>query len=64
MCQVIFMTKEKSDLPNVWDKANKKDITEGSLWSSPDDPEKLRIYKNGKWEEIDPYKDLEDRRVK
>ena len=58
------MTKEKPNLPNVWDKANKNNILEGSLWSNPDDPEKLRIYKNGKWEEIDPYKDLEERKVK
>ena len=58
------MSKEKTNLPNIWDKANKKDIPENSLWFTPDEPEKLKIFKNGEWQQIDPYKDLEERKVK
>ena len=60
MCQVILMTEEKSNLPNVWNKANKNDIPEGALWFNPDEPEKLRNRVNGKWEELDPFEDLEE----
>ena len=56
--------KKENDLPNVWNKAETNDLPEGLLWFTPDDPEKLKIFKNGKWEKIDPYKDLEERKVK
>lgn len=56
--------KKENDLPNVWNKAETNDVPEGSLWFTPDDPEKLKIFKNGKWEKIDVYKDLEERKVK
>ena len=57
------MKKEKK-LPNVWNKAETNDIPDGSLWFTPDDPDKLKLMVNGKWEKIDPYKDLEERKVK
>ena len=50
------MKKEKK-LPNVWNKAETNDIPDGSLWFTPDDPDKLKLMVNGKWEKIDPYKD-------
>ena len=57
------MKKEKK-LHNVWNKAETNDIPDGSLWFTPDDPDKLKVMVNGKWEKIDPYKDLEERKVK
>ena len=56
--------KKENNLPNVWNKAEINDIPEGSLWFTPDDPENLKVMVNGKWEKIDPYKDLEERKVK
>ena len=56
--------KKENNLPNVWNKAETNDVPDGSLWFTPDDPEKLKIRVNGKWEKIDPYKDLEERKVK
>ena len=56
------MTENK--LPNVWDKAETNHIPDGSLWFTPDDPDKLKVMVNQKWEKIDPYKDLEERKVK
>ena len=50
--------KKENDLPN-WLNPN-----EGQIWFSPLEPEKLRIYKNEKWQEIDPFVDLEERKVK
>ena len=54
----------ENNLPNVWDKAKTNDIPEGALWFNPDEPEKLRNRVNGKWEELDPFVDLEERKVK
>ena len=58
------MKNKKTNLPNVWNKPKTKNIPEGALWFNPDDPEKLKGFKNGKWEEIDPFEDLEERKVK
>jgi len=55
------MKNKKTNLPNVWNKPKTENIPEGALWFNPDDPEKLRGLKNGKWEEIDPFEDLEER---
>ena len=54
----------ENNLPNVWDKAETNDIPEGALWFNPSEPEKLRNRVNGKWEELDPFVDLEERKVK
>ena len=57
--------KKENNLPKVWNYAKKiSDIPDGSLWFTPDDPDKLKVMVNGKWEKIDPYKDLEERKVK
>ena len=56
--------KKEDNLPKVWNKAKTNDIPEGSFWFNPDDPEKLRGFKNGKWEELDPFEDLEQRKNK
>ena len=45
--------KKENDLPN-----------EGQIWFSPNEPEKIRIFKNGSWEEFDPFENLEERKVK
>ena len=37
---------------------------EGTLWFNPDYAEKLKIFKNGKWVETDPFENLEERKVK
>lgn len=37
---------------------------EGTLWFNPDYAEKLKIFKNGKWEETDPFENIEERKVK
>ena len=55
--------KKQNNLPKVWNQA-KKDIPEGALCINTNEPEKLKIFNNGKWEEIDPFEDLEERRVK
>jgi len=54
----------ENNLLNVWDKAETNDIPEGALWFNPSEPEKLRNRVNGKWEELDPFEDLEERKVK
>ena len=56
--------KKENDLPNVWNKAETNDIPEGAMCINTNEPDKLKIFKNGKWEKIDPYKDLEERKVK
>ena len=53
----------ENNLPNVWNKAKTNDIPEGALWFDPNEPEKLRNRVNGKWEELDPFVDLEERKV-
>ena len=37
---------------------------EGQICFNANEPEKLKIFKNNKWEEIDSFKDLEKRKVK
>jgi len=55
----------KKNLPNVWNYSKKiSDIPEGAMSVNPNDPDKLRIFKDGKWQEFDPFKDLEERKVK
>ena len=56
--------KKEDNLPKVWNKAKTNDIPEGSFWFNPDDPEKLRIFQDGKWIDTDPFEDLEERKVK
>ncbi len=56
--------KKENDLPNVWNKPKTKDIPKGAFWFNPDDPEKLKIFKDGEWVDTDPFEDLEERRVK
>ena len=58
------MKNKKTNVPNVWNKTKTNDIPDGALWFTPDDPEKLKVMINGKWEKIDPYKDLEQRKIK
>ena len=54
----------ENNLPNVWNKAKTNDIPEGALWFDPNELEKLRNRVNGKWKELDPFEDLEERKVK
>ena len=54
----------KNNLPNVLNKAETNDIPEGALCFNTNEPEKLRNRVNGKWEELDPFVDLEERKVK
>ena len=56
--------KKENDLPKVWNQAKNNEIPEGALCINTNEPEKLKIFNNGKWEEIDPFEDLEERRVK
>ena len=50
--------KKENDSPN-WLNPN-----EGQIWFSPLEPEKLRIFKKGKWEDMNPFENLEERKVK
>ena len=55
----------KNNLPNVWNYAKKiSDIPEGALRINTNRPDKLRIFKDGKWIDTDPFEDLEERKVK
>ena len=55
----------KNNLPNVWNYAKKiSDIPEGAILFNPSEPEKIINRVNGKWEELDPFVELEDRKVK
>ena len=54
----------ENNLPNVWNLAKPDDILEGAIWFNPNQPEKLKNRVNGKWEELDPFEDLEERKVK
>ena len=58
------MKNKKTNVPNVWNKAKTNNISEGSMWINPDEPEKVKIFKNGKWEKTNPFEDLEQRKVK
>ena len=40
------------------------DIPEGAMSINTNEPEKLKVFKNGEWVDTDPYKDLEERKVK
>ena len=40
------------------------DILEGAMCINTNEPEKLKVFKDGKWIHTDPYKDLEERKVK
>ena len=37
---------------------------EGQICFNTNEPDKIKIFKNGKWEEMNPYEDLEERKVK
>ena len=55
----------KNNLPNVWNYAKKiSNIPEGALGINTNRPDKLRIFKDGKWIDTDPFEDLEERKVK
>ena len=54
----------ENNLTNVWNLAKPDDILEGAIWFNPNQPEKLKNRVNGKWEELDPFLDLEERKVK
>ena len=55
----------ENNLPNVWNYAKKiSNIPEGALGINTNRPDKLRIFKDGKWEELDPFVDLEEIEVK
>jgi len=56
--------KKENNLPNVWNKAKTNNIPNGAMWFNPDYANKLKIFKNGKWVDTDPFKDLEERKVK
>ena len=58
------MTKE-NNLPKVWNYAKKiSDIPEGAIGINLNNPDKLRIFQDGKWIDTDPFEDLEERKVK
>ena len=40
------------------------DIPEGAVGINTNEPEKLKVFKDGKWVDTDPFKDLEERKVK
>ena len=62
--------KKENDLPNVWNKAKNKNYLpkEGIIrWNSSNEKMYILKSKDGDypcWEEIDPFEDLEERRVK
>ena len=43
---------------------NQNDISEGAMFINTNEPEKLKIFKDGKWVDTDPFEDLEERKVK
>ena len=54
----------KNNLPNVWSKTKPDDIPDGDMWINPNSNGNPKIRKNGKWEEINPFEDLEESKVK
>ena len=61
------MKNKKTDLPNVWNKATNNLKTGTLRWNSSN--EKMYILKAREgcypiWEEIDPFEDLEERKIK
>ena len=51
----------KKNLPNVWNKAKTNDIPEGAIGINLNNPDKLRIFQDGKWTDTDPFEDLKER---
>ena len=43
---------------------NQNDIPEGAMFINTNEPEKLKVLKDGKWVDKDPYENLEERKVK
>ena len=39
-------------------------IPEGAMCINTNEPDKLKIFENGKWKHTDPFKDLEERKIK
>ena len=37
---------------------------EGQISFNTNEPDKIKIFKNEKWEEMNPFEDLEERKVK
>ena len=57
--------KKENNLPKVWNYAKKiNDIPEGAIGINLNNPDKLRIFLDGKWIDTDPFEDLEERKVK
>ena len=56
--------KKQNNLPNVWNKAKTNDIPEGAMCINTNEPDKLKIFENGEWKHTDPFKDLEERKIK
>ena len=51
------MKNKKNNLPNVWNYSKKiSDIPEGAISINENDPDKLRIFKDGKWQEFNHLK--------
>ena len=34
------------------------------MWFNQNNPDKVKVFKNGEWVDTDPFKDLEKRKVK
>ena len=41
-----------------------EEIPEGAMWFNQNNPDKVKVFKNGEWVETDPFKDLEERKIK
>jgi hypothetical protein len=41
-----------------------EEVPEGAMWFNQNNPDKVKIFKNGKWEEMNPFEDLEERKIK
>ena len=39
-------------------------IPEGAMWLDQNNPDKIKIFKNGEWVETDPFEDLKEKKVK
>ena len=56
--------KKENNYPNVWDKAETNNIPKGAMFINTNEPDKLKIFQDGKWTDTDPFEDLEERKVK
>jgi len=56
--------KKENNLPKVWNKAKTNDIPDGAMCINTNEPDKLKIFQDGKWITTDPFADLEERKVK